>query len=382
MSSIIKVDTIQLADGTAGTIENLGLATGALSHRNLIINGDMRIAQRGTSFTPSGGTYTIDRWSYDPSAGLSWYTFIQNGDSLTPPAGFSNYIAITSTGANTPTSSQFSVFRQPIEGLNTAQLAWGTSDAKDITISFWVRSSLTGTFAGSLRNNAANYTYPFTYSISSANTWEKKTVNIAGPTSGTWLTTNGVGVLIGFNLGSGSNFASTANTWTTNWSQTATGSVNISETNGAKLYLTGVQLEVGSVATPFEHRSYGEELQRCERYYERHTWGANYYQIFEPMLIASGNTQRTVMHFRTQKRVAPSVTTATVSDFRVNTTGSGQDETCNNIIKDHFTKDSCRLSFQKATSNMDTNKTGYINAEHTADGASGNDVWVAIDAEL
>lgn len=308
MSTIQANAILDASGGNTTTVNGVTPNSDVVKGRNLIINGDMSVAQRGTSFTPSAGAYTIDRWSYDPSASLSWYTFVQNGDSLTPPIGFSNYIAITSTGANTPSSTQFSVFRQPIEGLNTAQLGWGTSDAKNITISFWVRSTLTGTFAGSLRNNGANYTYPFTYSISAANTWEKKTITVAGATSGTWLTTNGLGVLIGFNLGSGSNYAFTANTWTANWAQTATGSVNLSETSGAKLYLTGVKLEVGSVATEFDHRSYAEELALCQRYLTEFKVLSGGERILIGT-VESSTRSRHDMPIATPMRTTPTITT-------------------------------------------------------------------------
>jgi hypothetical protein len=245
-----------------------------ISFKNRIINGNMAIDQRnaGASVSVSGGAYTLDRWYYDPSASLSWYTFQQNGGSVTPPAGFSNYLGITSTGANTPTSGQFSVVSQYIEGFNTADLNFGTANAKTITLSFWVRSSLTGTFAGALQNSAVNRSYPFSYTISSANTWEQKSITVVGDTTGTWIgATNGVGLRVVFNLGTGSNYQGTAGAWTGADRRSVTGATNISATNGATFYITGVQLEVGTQATTFTLAggSYGAELQLCQRYYYR-----------------------------------------------------------------------------------------------------------------
>jgi hypothetical protein len=240
--------------------------------KNRIINGAMVIDQRnaGASVSVSGGAYTLDRWVYDPSASLSWFTFQQNGGAVTPPAGFSNYLGITSTGANTPTSGQFTLVSQYIEGFNFADLDWGTANAKTITLSFWVRSSLTGTFGGALGNSAFNRSYPFTYTISAANTWEQKSITVAGDTAGTWIgATNGIGLRVIFGLGVGSNSLGTAGAWAGATYRSATGATNVSATNGATFYITGVQLEVGSTATSFDYRPYGTELSLCQRYYEK-----------------------------------------------------------------------------------------------------------------
>ena len=156
---------------------------------------------------------------------------------------------------------------QFIEGLNVADLAWGTASAATVTLSFWVRSSLTGTFGGAFSNSASNRSYPFTYTINSANTWEQKTITVAGDTSGTWLTTSGIGIKVWFGLGVGSTYSGTAGSWSGNTYLSATGATSVVGTNGATFYITGVQLEAGSAATPFENRSYGTELSLCQRYY-------------------------------------------------------------------------------------------------------------------
>jgi hypothetical protein len=157
--------------------------------------------------------------------------------------------------------------QQHIEGFNIADLGWGTANAKTVTLSFWVRSSLTGTFAGGLRNYDANRGYPFNYTISAANTWEYKTITIAGDTTGTWNTTNSGGIAVIFDLGSGSNYQSTVNTWGAGNYFSTSGATSVIGTNGATWYLTGAQLEQNTSATPFERRLYGQELALCQRYF-------------------------------------------------------------------------------------------------------------------
>jgi hypothetical protein len=236
--------------------------------RNRIINGAMEIDQRnsGASVTPANGTYTLDRWGANQFSSTGKFSVQQNVGSVTPPAGFANYLGVTSLSAYSIGSNDIYAMYQAIEGNNIADLAWGTANAKTITLSFWVRSSLTGTFGGSLQNNDADLSYPYTYTISSVNTWEYKTVTIAGPTSGTWLATNGIGILLRFGLGAGSTRSATAGSWQAGNFNSATGAVSVVGTNGATFYITGVQLEVGSTATPFERRLYNQELANCQRY--------------------------------------------------------------------------------------------------------------------
>ena len=241
------------------------------SNRNRIINGDMRIDQRnaGASVTPaSSGYLLIDRWQGQYSQ-ASKLTFQQNKGSITPPAGFTNYLGISTAAAVSVSASDYFSLIQTIEGFNVADLGWGTANAQAVTLSFRVYSSLTGTFGGSIYNSLFNRSYPFTYSVASANTWTTVTVNIAGDTSGTWVTNNGIGLGVCFGLGVGSNFSGTAGAWAGAGLFSATGATSVVGTSGATFYLTGVQLEAGSVATPFEHRQYGQELALCQRYFEK-----------------------------------------------------------------------------------------------------------------
>jgi len=230
--------------------------------KNRIINGAMVINQRGFSGSNSNNTYTLDRWVMGTDLDNK-FTLSQ---SSTAPVGFNNSLFVTSSSAYSVPAGGFYRITQFIEGYNIADLNWGTANAKTVTLSFWVRSSLTGTFGGSLYNSDGSRSYPFTYTISSANTWEQKSVTIAGDTSGTWQTTTSSGVAVNFSMAMGSNYLGPAGAWASALYVSATGSTNILATNGATWYVTGVQLEVGSTATSFDTRSYGTELQLCQRY--------------------------------------------------------------------------------------------------------------------
>ena len=257
------------ADQISTSVSGYSLGAGNSSlMKNKIINGSMTIDQRnaGASVTPANLQYTVDRFRVAISQS-SKFTVQQNAGSVTPPAGFTNYLGVTSSSAYSVTSTDYFLIGQPIEGYNMADLGWGTADAKTVTLSFWVRSSLTGTFGGSINNNAYNRCYPFSYTISSANTWTQISVTIAGDTTGTWEKTTSTGMYVWFGLGVGSTNLGTANTWAGAAYYSPTGATSVVGTNGATFYITGVQLEVGSSATGFEYRQYGQELALCQRYY-------------------------------------------------------------------------------------------------------------------
>lgn len=245
--------------------------------KNRIINGDMRIDQRnaGASVTPANATYTLDRWKcYQTTASKfsvqQTPSATETGYATRVSAGFTNYLAITSLSSYSVLSSDYYTLQQPIEGFNTADLAWGTANAKTVTLSFLAYSSLTGTFGGSIFNQAGNRSYPFSYTISSANTWTSISVTIAGDTSGTWAgATNGISLQICFGLGAGSTYTGTSGVWAGALYSQPTGTVSVVGTNGATFYITGVQLEKGSTATAFDYRPVGSELQLCQRYYEK-----------------------------------------------------------------------------------------------------------------
>ena len=251
-----------------------------VTFRNRIINGAMVIDQRnaGASATPSTNTYLVDRWAY-VSSQASKFTWGQNLNSVTLPAGFSNYLGGSVASAVSVGSTDYFQLIQQIEGYNIADLAWGTSAAKTVTLSFQVYSSLTGTFGGAITNSANDRSYPFSYSIPVANTWTTISITVAGPTTGTWLTTNGSGLIVRYGLGVGATYSGTAGAWANTVYVSSTGAVSVVGTAGATFYITGVQLEAGSTATPFEYRQYGTELALCQRYFYRNvgsTGGSGY----------------------------------------------------------------------------------------------------------
>jgi len=256
---------IQFLDGSTQTA-----AASPFGLKNRIINGDMVIDQRnaGASVALSGSSrYAVDRF-------IAFYTSPGGAataqQSSTAPAGFNRSLVYTVTTGASITTGDYNCIQQNIEGLNVSDLGWGTANAQTVTLSFWVRSSLTGTFSGSLVNSAQNRSYVFTYTINAANTWEKETITISGDTTGTWLTTNGTGISIYWNMGfqSGS-LTSTTNTWLAGAFTGVTGGVTPSTTTGATFFLTGVQLERNTTATPFEWLPYGMELALCQRYFQR-----------------------------------------------------------------------------------------------------------------
>jgi len=267
--------------------------------KNRIINGACVIDQRnaGASVTPTDGQFCVDRFS----AGLtqaSKFSFQQVTDA---PTGFANSIKVTSLSAYSVLTGDLFEVRQNIEGHNVADLGWGTANAKTVTLSFWVKSSLTGTFGGALSNDGLGRSYPFSYTISAANTWEQKSITVAGDTSGTWLTTNGVGIRVRFSLGAGATYSGTAGAWAGSYFTSATGATSVVGTNGATFYITGVQLEVGTQATSFEYRQYTTELQLCQRYFARLGSGSTGY-------VFSGTLGDFGVQFPTTMRATPSVT--------------------------------------------------------------------------
>jgi hypothetical protein len=237
--------------------------------RNRVINGRMSISQRGTSFSTRSG-YTLDRWTVS----IPTPTTVATTQSTDAPTGFTNSLLVTvTTGGTIGVSANY--IAQFIEGNNVADFSFGTSSASTATISFWVKSSVAGTFGASLRNYteapATTFRgYPFTYTITSANTWEQKTVTIAGDGTGgagQWNTGTQGSFSVFFDLGSGG-LTGTANAWASSNLIGVTGTqTSLMTGSGNTFYITGVQLEKGTTATPFEQRLYGTELALCQRYY-------------------------------------------------------------------------------------------------------------------
>jgi hypothetical protein len=284
--------------------------------KNRIINGAMAIDQRNAGASvasdSSGSQYTLDRWNSYGNNAASKFTVQQNAGSVTPPAGFKNYLGITSSSAYTLGSNETFLIQQTVEGYNIADLDYGSSTAKTATLSFWVRSSLTGTFGGSITNSAFDFSYPYSYTISSANTWEYKTITIPGAPSGTWLTTNGLGMRVTWSLGSNGTQVTATSGWQSGGYRSPTTNTSVVGTNGATFYITGVQFEKGAQATAFDYRDYGNELRLCHRYYAKlgaNPQGSSTYQAYG----AGGNTavntsQNLNLSFPQVMRASPTIT--------------------------------------------------------------------------
>jgi len=296
---VVNADLMTTSDGVS--------SSGLYGFKNRIINGAMVIDQRnaGASVSISSNTYTLDRYRSLASGG-GVYSVQQ---SSTAPAGFVNSMIMTvTTTAASPSATNYYALRQSIEGYNIADLNQGTANAKTFTVSFWVRSSLTGTFGGSVDNDV-DRSYPFSYTISVANTWEQKSVTITGCTDGTWVTTNGIGINLQFALGVGSSRAGTAGAWASGTYFSATGATNVMATNGATFYITGVQLEKGSTATSFDYRPFGTELQLCQRYYQQIGKNPNTsYQGYGMGVAVSTTTVAVIVPLVVTMRASPSFT--------------------------------------------------------------------------
>ena len=316
MSTLATNAITDASGGNTATINGYTPTMSNMAGRNRLINSDMRIDQRnaGASVTPdASGIYTVDRWKvWEDSDGAATVQQVTEA-----PSGFVNSLKWTTTTADGSLSaSQYCAVGQLIEGFNTADLAWGTSSASSVTLSFWVRSSLTGTFGGTLTNGASTFrAYPFTYTISSANTWEQKSITIAGDTSGTWATNNSAGIRLYFGLGVGSTYSGTAGSWA-NGSLlfSATGAVSVIDTLNATWQITGVQLEAGSVATPFEHRQYGQELALCQRYFISYG-GTHIYERIGTSINNATNYSIAMFTFPVEMRAAPTFGYSAVGDF-------------------------------------------------------------------
>lgn len=310
------------------TIDPAGLNIGQIGgRRNRILNSAMLIDQRnsGSSWNATNGGYGLDRWKVNSFNGGATTGIFSVQRSTTAPNGFSNSLLVTSLASTADSANNIFNVEQQIEGYNTFDLAFGTSSAKTITLSFWVRSSLTGTFGGAIKNSARNRAYPFTYTISSANTFEYKTITIVGDTSGTWVgASTSTGVWVSFGLGVGSSRSGTAGAWNSSDDFSATGATSVVGTSGATWYLTGVMLETGDVATPFEHRSYTEEEKLCLRYY----WRVIKDNSYENIAVGSAYHTSAVfvtVRFPVRMRTSPSFALSAYSDFQyLGNNGNGQ----------------------------------------------------------
>jgi hypothetical protein len=370
--STLAVNAVTDANGgNTATINSMTPTADSLQgFRNRIINGDMRIAQRGTAAVTASGAYPVDRFLVGNTTDGA---FSAQRDT-SAPAGFVNSlkVTITTADASVTTTQNLSIVHR-IEGTNVADLGWGTANAQAITLSFRVRSSITGTFGGALRNSATDRSYPFTYTILAADTWETKSVTIPGDTSGTWLTDTGVGIRVEFGLGVGPDRSGTAGAWSGSNLLSATGAVSLVGTLNATWYITGVQLEVGSVATPFERRPYGQELALCQRYYAKlQSSAAN--DGFGVGLNNGTSESLTQIQFPVTLRTKPTAleTTGTAGDYEIRAQST---ITCTDVpVYVRASVDGSQVGF-KATASLTAGQASLCRAANT-------NAYLAWSAEL
>jgi hypothetical protein len=336
--------TIAISGTNGITLDGQFNSASSMGFKNRIINGAMVISQRnGTSATTVNGNdiYTLDRFKCWASGG-GVFTVTQ---STTAPTGFNNSALVTVTTADASIAAGDNYrFAQPIEGYNIADFGFGTASASTVTLSFWVRSSITGTFGGSLYSVSGTRSYVFNYTINAADTWEQKTVTIAGDTSGTWGTTNSFGITVYFDLGSGSNYENATGSWVAAEKFRTSGNATLISTLSNTWYVTGVQLEKGSTATSFDYLDYGRSLIQCQRYFQKESyvvWSGN---------ATNGSTYYTSFEFPVQMRAAPTMTYSNVAASGFPATAS----TTNQVT-------ASQVSWQR-TSNGTTNGAYYAEA--------------------
>jgi hypothetical protein len=372
--NVIVANTVSNSAFTTGSVENyLRANTLDFGMRNRIINGAMRIDQRnsGAANTPVNNGYTLDRWKFGLTQASKFTA--QQDSSANTVAGFTSSMKVTSSSAYSVTTGDTFFFDQCIEGNNVADLRWGTASARPVTLSFWVRSSLTGQFGGALRNSAANRAYPFSYTIVAANTWEQKIIVVPGDTTGTWLTTNGVGIELVWNLGSVSSYLATAGAWTADNIIGATGDTSVVGTNGATWYITGVQLEEGSTPTSFEYLQYTTELALCQRYCQvfRSNASETFSNIGSATTFNDTGSQATI-NLPVSMRVAPSVSYSALGDLAVHLPGilrvtvtslylvTGQSNTLRAVLELSVTSNGLIINQKNAQFEFNGTATGFL----------------------
>ena len=361
--------------GTSVAGSNLGAGNASIM-KNRIINGSCVIDQRnaGASSTPAatgGGTYTIDRFLFQASQ-ASKFTVGQNLNSISPPVGFTKYLGFQVASSYSIGASDYFRLGQAIEGFNIADLGWGTANAKTVTLSFQVYSSLTGTFGGGIQSNGGGYSYPFSVTVTSANTWTPVTVTIVGPTTGTFPTDNTTGMTIWWSLGTGSTYSGTAGSWSANNYFSSTGAVSVVGTASATFYITGVQLEVGSSATGFEYVNYQTSLANCQRYYIQYL-GNDQYEYLCFGMSASSTNGFCVVSLPVTMRSNPTLSYSTISSLRWGELNNAYTATALGFDK---SSPKTPAIYCTVASGMTTNRPGFITAN------ASTSAYVGFSAEL
>jgi hypothetical protein len=345
---------------------NTGMTVG---FRNRIINGAMVISQRnGTTGTliTIDNQYGLDRWTYRTNLASK----LTSTQSTNAPTGFYNSNQTTVTTSATPSAGDYASLKQSIEGYNIIDFAFGTADAKPITLSFWVRSSVVGTYGARVSNENLTQTFVFQYTVNAANTWEQKIITIGGSTTGTWNVTTAIGLAVQFDLGSGSVFeTNTLNTWQNADVIRTPTNVKLITNSGATWYVTGVQLEKGNIATPFDVRPYGTEFQLCQRYYQPLISGQYVDGRMTVVRSAGATTLSMPVTFIQTMRASPSVNSPTVTDLRVNGRYGDAGLTGGTTGVVDITPRGCLLNVASPTASGWTFNLGealYINSQTTA----------------
>ena len=359
------------------TIQNNSFADTAVhGFRNLLVNSAFNIWQRGTSFSaPAHGTYTADRFAIAQTS-----SFLNVSRDTDTPDGFSYSLKTTVNSAtSSPAAGDLARIYYTIEAQDVTQLSYGSSAAKTTSLSFWVKSTVAADYTVFVYVDDPSRSIAKGYTINSANTWEYKTITIAGDTGGSGINNdNGAGITLEFNLVAGSNYntAGYQDTWTNGQGVRASGQTANCAASGATWQITGVQLEVSSEATPFEHRPYADELQRCLRYYYQLGPYTNQYEvIFMPTWATSTTTQQLAFNFPVKMRAAPTITHNGVSEFRVND-NLQHDEVCNSLLFSQIRPERSMATFGKASANLNVGYSGYINTNNYTSAT------IYIDAEL
>ena len=346
----------------ANLIGNIN-AGGGSSNRNLIQNGNFVVAQRGTSFSNvTSSQFCLDRFSVDVGGGGAFNVT----QDTSAPEGFEKSLKIEVNTADSSIGAGDSYrVTQAIEGQNTAQVELGASTAKAMALSFYVKSSVTGTYGVGLANNAETENFVAEYTISSANTWEKKTINIPVRTSGTWLTDNSVGIGVRWDLGSGTDYNGTAGQWQTTSAKVyrTSSCVNLIATGSATWFLTGVQLEVGQNPTSFEHEPFATTLHKCSRYYQQVTTGENNGPI--ALATAYSSSQVSIpIPLRPEMRATPTVDVESGSNY-YRFTANANNTNFDDVAKDIATRQAILL-FKGSLSGMTGGEAGFFFTKSTS----------------
>ena len=385
--SQLKVNTIRhtAASSDAITLASDGTCTGKitnnLSNRNMIYNGAMMISQRGTSQTgvnASGFKKMPDRWRFGAAgSNIGTYTVSQAGDNPDAFTGGGKSLKVDCTTAHSSlASNERYVLEQNFEGYDCQPILAGNSNAKQLTLSFWVKAYQTGTWIVHLDNANSSRDCSASYTISASGTWEKKIITFPADTTGSFACSNAKNLVVKFGLLAGTQW--NTGTLNTAWRAEAdsgsySGQTNLASSTDNYWQITGVQLELGDTATDFEHRTYGDELARCQRYYLQYDWTANYQSIATAVPTGSAAAYAR-FDFPVEMRTSPTQTESSAGHFRINSNAS--DEACNDILTGGVTTKGTVLEFHKTTENLNAYEAALISTQ------ADNDASLYFDAEL